>query len=51
MNDYQSYLFEALELVQAWGLPDEDIADAANAQAHLMAGCCPEYYYEGQSVH
>ena len=46
-DDYQMYLFDALEQVQAWGIPDEDIPAAANAQAHLMAGCCPEYYYQG----
>ena len=48
MNDYEQYLFEAFEQVQTWGLPDEDIPAAANAQAHLMAGCCPQYYYEGR---
>ncbi len=47
-DDYQSYLFDALEQVQTWDVPDEDIAEAANAQAHLMAGCCPEYDYEGR---
>ena len=46
MNDYENYLFDALEQVQAWGLPEEDIAEAANAQAHLMSGC-PQSYYEG----
>ncbi|MCP4125402.1 MAG: hypothetical protein GY751_27015 [Bacteroidetes bacterium] len=47
MNDYANYLIDALEQVQAWGIPEEDIPEAANAQAHLMAGCCPDYYYEG----
>ena len=47
MYDYESYLFEALEQVQAWEIPEEDIPAAANAQAHLMTGCCPDYYYDG----
>jgi hypothetical protein len=47
MNDYEQYLFEALEQVQSWGIPEEGIAQAANAQAHLMAGYCPQFYYEG----
>jgi len=47
MNDFEGYLFEALEQVQAWEIPEEDIPEAANAQAHLMAGCCPQFYYEG----
>ena len=47
MNDFEGYLFEALEQVQAWEIPEEDIPAAANAQAHLMAGCCPDYYYDG----
>ena len=44
MTDFENYLFDALEQVQAWEISDEEIADAANAQAHLMAGCCPDYY-------
>ena len=46
MNDFEGYLFEALEQVQAWEIPEEDIPAAANAQARLMAGLGPEYYYE-----
>jgi hypothetical protein len=47
MNDFENYLFEALEQVQAWEISEEDIPAAANAQAHLMTGCCPDYYYDG----
>ena len=46
MNDYSAYLFEALEQVSAWDIPEDEVADAVNAQAHLMAGCCSEYYQE-----
>ena len=45
MNTPEDYLLDALEIVSAWGLPDDDIADATNAQAHLMSGCCPDDYY------
>jgi hypothetical protein len=48
-DDYQLYLIDALEQVQSWDLPEEGLADAANAQARLMAGCCSQYFYEGQS--
>ena len=50
MNDYSVYLLDALEQVLGWDLPDDDIADAANAQAHLMSGCCPDYYYESHQA-
>ena len=46
MNTPEDHLLDALEIVSAWDLPDDDITNAANAQAHLMAGCCPDYYYE-----
>ena len=44
MNDYENYFFDALEQVQAWVIPEDEIAEAANAQAHLMSGRCPDYY-------
>ena len=50
MNIPEDYLLDALEIVSSWDLPDDDIADAANAQAHLMAGCCPDYYESSQST-
>jgi hypothetical protein len=28
----------ALEMASAWDIPDEELADAINAQARLMAG-------------
>ncbi len=46
MNTTEDYLLDALEQVMSWDLPDDDLADAANAQAHLMSGCGPDYYYE-----
>ena len=35
MNEYIS---QALEMVSAWNIPDEDFAQAVNDQARLMAG-------------
>jgi len=34
----QHYYLDALEMVLAWDLPDEELADAVNDQAKLMAG-------------
>jgi len=47
----ENYILDALEIVSAWDIPDEDLADAVNAQVRLMAGvnpdelwrCCPDY--------
>jgi hypothetical protein len=38
----QDYLLDALETVLAWDIPEEDLADAVNDQARLMAGINPE---------
>ena len=36
------YLLDAVAVVSAWDdVPDEEFADTVNAQARLMAGCCP----------
>jgi len=40
--DYEDYISEALELVLAWDLPEDVLADAVNDQARLMAGYYPE---------
>jgi hypothetical protein len=39
-------ILDALEIVSAWALPDEELADAVNAQARLMAGIDPEDQWE-----
>jgi len=44
MNDYEDYLIDALDMVSAWELPEEDLADAVMAQARLMAGILPEEF-------
>ena len=40
--NYEDYLKDALEMVLAWDLPEEELADAVNDQARLMAGVPPE---------
>lgn len=42
MHIHENYVLDALELVMAWDLPEEDLADAVNEQAKLMAGLFPE---------
>jgi hypothetical protein len=39
---FEDYIPEALEIVSAWDIPNEDLADAVNAQARLMAGINPD---------
>jgi hypothetical protein len=38
----EDYILDAIEMVSAWGIPDEDFTDAVNAQARLMAGVPPD---------
>jgi hypothetical protein len=38
MNAYQNQLLDAIDTVSAWEPPEEDFADAVNAQARLMCG-------------
>jgi len=44
--DYENYILDALEMVMAWELPEEEFADAVNDQARLMAGLTPEDFQE-----
>tara|TARA_R110001592_G_scaffold254940_1_gene518476 strand:- start:9438 stop:9617 length:180 start_codon:yes stop_codon:yes gene_type:complete len=37
-NDYMLYLADAIELCDAWEIPEPEFAETANAQARLMAG-------------
>jgi hypothetical protein len=36
--DIECYIYEALEIVSAWEIPEEDFAQTVNDQARLMAG-------------
>ena len=40
------YILDALEMVSAWDLPDDELADAVNSQARLMAGIHPDELWE-----
>jgi len=43
---YQNYILDALEIVSARNISDEDLADAVNDQARLMAGVNPDELWE-----
>jgi hypothetical protein len=38
----EDYIPDAIEMVSAWDVPDEQFADAINAQARLMSGITPD---------
>ena len=38
----EDYIPEAIEMVSAWEISDEDLAQAINDQARLMAGIHPD---------
>ena len=40
--NYENYILDAIEIVGAWDLPEEDMADAVGDQAMLMAGVNPD---------
>jgi hypothetical protein len=35
---YENYILEAIEMIETWELPEEELAGAIQAQAELMAG-------------
>ena len=39
--NYENQILDALMIVSAWDLPEEDLADAVTDQAMLMAGIDP----------
>ncbi len=44
--NYEDYIPDALEMILAWNLDEEDLADAVNDQARLMAGIDPDDLWE-----
>jgi hypothetical protein len=40
------YILDALEIVSARDIPDEDLADAVDAQSRLMSGIHPDELWE-----
>ena len=42
----EDYILDALELVSAWNLPVDELTDAVNDQARLMAGIHSDEFWE-----
>ena len=42
----EDYILDALEIVSTWDVPEEDLADAVNDQAKLMAGIHSDEIWE-----
>jgi hypothetical protein len=40
--NYENQILDALMIVSAWDIPDEDLADTVNDQTMLMAGVNPD---------
>jgi hypothetical protein len=40
----ENMILDAVEIVSAWDLPEEDFAQAVNDQAKLMAGVPPDEF-------
>ncbi len=38
----ENYILDAIEIVGAWDIPDEDFVNAVNDQTMLMAGVNPD---------
>jgi hypothetical protein len=49
MNQFQQNLLEAIETVSAWDLPEEEFADAVNAQVRLMCGVPSDDHWRSDS--
>ena len=45
----ENQILDALMIVSAWDLPEEDLADAVNDQARRMAGVDPDELWENPS--
>ena len=43
-----NYIIDALDIVSAWDIPDEDFAQAISDQAKLMSGIPPDEPWENQ---
>ena len=43
---YENQILDALMIVSAWDLPEEDLANAVNDQARLMAGIDQDEFLE-----
>ena len=46
MSPLENCILEAFEAVCAWDLPDEEFAEAINAQARLLCGVSSDDYWQ-----
>jgi hypothetical protein len=44
--NYENYILDAVEIVGAWDLPEDELADAINEQARLMASVDHDEYLD-----
>ena len=49
--NYENQILDALMIVSAWDIPDEDFADAVNDQALMMARVNPADIPEHMDTH
>ena len=49
-QQFEDHIQEAIEVVQAWDLPEEEFGQAVNDQARLMAGIDLEYRDTGLEI-
>jgi hypothetical protein len=47
---FEDHIQEAIEVVQAWDLPEKDFSSAVNDQARLMAGIDLDYRDTGLEI-
>ena len=48
-HQIEMHLQEAIDTVTAWDIPNDEFADAVNAQAKLMAGVPADDYWDSDS--
>ena len=46
MNTFEDYIEDALTIVGAWDLENEEFSAAVNSQARLMSGMEPSDFYD-----
>ena len=48
--NYETYIQDAIEMVSAWELPEEEFSQAVQQQAELMAGISFDQLDTSQSI-
>ena len=44
-----NYIIDALDIVSAWDIPDEDFGQALNDQARSLSGITPDEPWDGHA--